>query len=176
LDVLEAINARRSIRSYRGDPVPEAMVLKVLEAATKAPSAGNVQPFKIVLVRGASGRSELAKAAWDQGFVAEAPVVIVFLVDLNEASGRYGSRGRELYSLLDVGAAIENLMLAAQENGLGTCWVGAFKEEEVARALNLPSDLRPVSIVSLGYPTRQPKERVKKPLGQLLIRERFKET
>jgi len=176
LDVLEAINVRRSIRSYRGDPIPEAKVLQVLEAATKAPSAGNVQPFKIVLVQEAAGRSELAKAAWDQNFVAEAPVVIVFLVDLNEASGRYGSRGRELYSLLDVGAAIENLILAAKDNGLGTCWVGAFKEEEVARALNLPSNLRPVSIVSLGYASKQPKERVKKPLDQLLVRERFKET
>ena len=174
--MLEVINARRSIRSYRGDPIPEAKVLQVLEAATKAPSAGNVQPFKIVLVQEAAGRSELAKAAWDQNFIAEAPVAIVFLVDLNEASGRYGSRGRELYSLLDVGAAIENLMLAAQDNGLGTCWVGAFKEEEVARALNIPSDLRPVSIVSLGYASRQPKERVKKPLEQLLVRERFKET
>jgi len=176
LDVLEAISARRSIRAYRGDPIPEAKVLKVLAAATKAPSAGNVQPFKIVLVQGAAGREKLAKAAWDQNFVAEAPVAIVFLVDLNEASERYGSRGRELYSLLDVGAAIENLLLAAQDNGLGTCWVGAFKEEEVARALNSPSYLRPVSIVSLGYASKQPKERAKKSLDQLLVRESFNAT
>lgn len=176
MNLLKVINARRSIRSYRGDPIPNATVLRVLTAAIKAPSAGNMQPFRIVLVQEAAAREELAKAAWDQKFIAEAPVAIVFLVDLDEASARYGSRGLELYSLLDVGAAIENLLLAALDNGLGTCWVGAFKEEEVARALNAPSNLRPVSIVSLGYASKQPKERAKKSLDQLLVRERFNAT
>jgi len=135
-----------------------------------------LQLLRLVLVQDAAGRERLAKAAWDQNFIAEAPVAIVFLVDLNEASVRYGLRGRELYSLLDVGAAIENLILAALDYGLGTCWVGAFKEEEVARALNSPPGLRPVSIVSLGHASKQPNEREKKPLEQLLIRERFGET
>ena len=173
MDALEAIDIRRSVRSYRADPVPEEKITEVVGAAIKAPSAGNVQPFKIVVVMEASGRESLARAAWGQNFVAQAPVAIVFLVDLEEASTRYGARGQELYSLLDVGAAIENLMLAAQANGLGTCWVGAFKEEEAARAINAPPGLRPVSIVSLGYASGEPKRRAKKSIDRILVRERF---
>ena len=173
MDVLEAIGNRRSVRSYRDQPIPDEEVLRALEAAIKAPSAGNVQPFKIVYVKEPAGRKKLAEAAWGQNFVAEAPVAIVFLVDIGASTGRYGSRGRDLYALLDVGAAVENLLLAAQANGLGTCWVGAFKEEEVAKALNAPPGLRPVTIVSLGYAANQPKKRMKKNLDQLLIRESF---
>ena len=176
MDVLEAIGKRRSVRSYRDEPIPEEKVLQVLEAAIKAPSAGNVQPFKIVVVKEAFGRKKLAEAAWGQNFVAEAPIAIVFLVDIVESTGRYGSRGLELYALLDIGAAVENLLLSAQANGFGTCWVGAFKEEEVASALNAPQGLRPVTIVSLGYASKQPKERKKKNLDQMLVRENFPES
>jgi nitroreductase len=153
MDFWEVIERRYSLRDFdpSRDVAPED-VEKILRAAIRAPSAGNLQPWFFVVVREEKKKEALARAALDERFIAQAPVVVVVCVDPDRSAVRYGRRGVNLYCLQDTAAATENMLLAAVALGLGGCWVGAFHEEEAARALDLPSHLRPVAIVPLGYP------------------------
>jgi len=157
MDFWEVVDKRRSIRRFERDrDVPREAVERLLEAAISAPSAGNMQPWHFFVVREGETKLGLARAAWGQHFVAEAPVVIVVCADPGRSGWRYGRRGKELYCLQDTAAATQNILLAAVALGLGACWVGAFDEEAAARVLNLPSHLRPVAIVPIGYPAESP--------------------
>jgi len=161
---------RFSCRSFTAEPVPRSVIEDLLEAARWAPSGGNVQPWRFLVVLDRATRDALAAAAWRQRFVASAPVVIVVCA-LPELSARtYGQRGRELYCLQDTAAATQNLLLAATELGLGTCWVGAFDEAAAARALRLPPDWRPVAMVPIGVPaTDPPPRRSRFPLSEVVV-------
>jgi nitroreductase len=152
MNVLEAMEKRRSVRSFdEARDVPGELVEKLLRCACMAPSAGNVQPWRFLVVRDASVKEDLARAALGQSFVARVPVVIVVCADLAAHNSAYGNRGRELYSIQDTAAAVENMLLAATSLGLGTCWVGAFREEEASKALGLARDIRPLALVPVGY-------------------------
>jgi nitroreductase len=146
----QVVKKRRSVRSYHPYPPSREDLEKILLAADMAPSAGNLKARQVLTVRSESQRKRLAKAALDQEFVAEAPVVLVFCADLERIS-EYGERGRDLYCIQDTAAAIENALLKAADLGLGSCWVGAFEEEEVAMICRLPCWLRPVALVTIGY-------------------------
>lgn len=152
MDFWQALEGRRSVRAFdqERDISPE-IVTRLLQAAIRAPSAGNCQPWQFYVVRQASTKRALARAALNQWFLSEAPVVIVVCADPERSAQRYGDRGRYLYCLQDTAAATENLLLAATASGLGACWVGAFDEQGASRALQLPDRLRPVAIVPLGY-------------------------
>lgn len=154
--VMETIAGRRAIRNFLKDDVPKEALDKIIEAMRLAPSAGNLQSRFFYFVRNPEKKAQLAKAARDQKHVAEAPVCIVACTD-ERISQRYGQHGVDVYALIDVAAAVENGMLMAHSLGLGTCWVGAMDEAEVRKALDIPSHLRPVSLVPLGYPTTKPK-------------------
>lgn len=154
MDLFEAIRKRHSVRSFLPDDVPQEQVETLLGCACAAPSAGNVQPWRFLVVRDPSLRRSLARAALGQAFVAEAPVVIVVCADLQAHARAYGRRGVELYAIQDTAAAVQNILLAATALGLGTCWVGAFHEEEVSRALGLPGHWRPLALVPVGRPAR----------------------
>lgn len=155
MDVFEAMERRHSVRSFdTSREVPEELVERLLACACLAPSAGNVQPWRFVVVRDERMRRGLAAAALGQSFVARAPVVVVVCADLEAHAVHYGRRGVELYSIQDTAAAIQNMLLAATALGLGTCWVGAFREEEVSILLRLPGELRPLALVPVGYPAR----------------------
>lgn len=169
MDVEDAIYKRRSIRAYEGTPIDKEVLDSLLNAALEAPSAGNVQPYRIYVITDLNMREELARASLNQWFIAEAPINLVFTVNIDEAYSAYGERGVSLYSILDVGAAIENLMLLATSYGLGTCWIGAFDEEEVSKLLNLPSNERPISIVTLGYPRIERKRPKKKTIREVVV-------
>jgi len=153
MEVREAMERRSSIRSYSDEEVPGDVIETLARASYLAPSAGDIHPYRIVVVRDESKRMALALASYEQEFIAEAPVSLVFFIDLDSAGRGYGERGIHLYSLLDVGAAVENLMIAATDMGLGTCWVGAFDEQAVNELLGAPPEWRAVSIVSLGRPS-----------------------
>lgn len=156
MEFWDVIHARRSVRQFRQDkPVKEAQVEKLLEAAIRAPSAGNRQPWHFYVVWSQDVKDGLAAAAFDQTFVAEAPVVIVVCADAARSAARYGSRGRDLYCIQDTAIAATHIMLAAVDMGLGVCWVGAFDEEQAAAVLRLPAMLRPVAILPIGYPAKE---------------------
>jgi nitroreductase len=167
-NLVEIIKGRRSIRRFKPDVIPEEDLVRILEAATWAPSAGNAQPWRFIVVRGPELKRKLVAAALGQGFIAEAPVVIVVCADLERARRAYGDRGVGLYCIQDTAAATQNLLLAAHAKGLGACWVGAFSEDEVRGALSLPQELRPVAIVPLGHPDQEPRPRPRRPLDEVV--------
>jgi len=168
MNVLEAIKARRSIRAFKNAEVSEESVEKLIDAATWAPSAGNIQPWEFIVVRKQKTKRELAEAAWNQSLIEEAPVMIVVCADEVQSARRYGERGKALYCIQDTAAATQNILLAACSLGLGTCWVGAFKEEEAREALKIPDGLRPVALIPVGVPAEAPEPRKRKPTNQVI--------
>lgn len=139
--------------------VDDKMIGVMLHMATHAPSAGNIQEWEFVVVRDEDVRKKLAKAALEQMHVAEAPVVIVVLADLEKISLKYGKRGELVYALEDAAAAVMLLLLAAESLDLGADWIKSFDEDLVKNAVGLPENMRPIAIVPVGYPREQVGER-----------------
>jgi len=173
MDVLEAIKGRRSIRAFRNQDVPAEIVEKLIDAAQWAPSAGNIQPWEFIIVRKPEIKRRLVEAALGQTFIEEAPVVIVVCANEEHSSQGYGVRGKTLYCIQDTAAAIQNIHLTAYSLGLGTCWVGAFREEEAREILKIPRGIRPVAIIPVGYPAEAPTARTRKPISQIVHYENF---
>jgi nitroreductase len=148
MDVIKAIKKRRSVRNYLDRPVEEEKLIAVLEAGRHAPSAGNRQEWRFVIVKDQQDRKKIAEAANEQGFVGEAPVVIVACA---ETDGHVMSCGQPSYPI-DVAIALDHISLAAVKYGLGTCWIGAFNEEKVKEILGIPEEVRVVELMPLGYP------------------------
>jgi nitroreductase len=155
MDILKAVRERRSIRDFQKKKIPDEMINTLMEALIWAPSAGNLQARKFYFVKNEVTRKKIAAAALNQNFIAEAPLVIIGCAD-SRISLKYGERGISLYSIQDVAVSIMGMMLVAHENKLGSTWVGAFNEDDIARILGLPKHLRPVAIVPVGYPSRIP--------------------
>ena len=144
------------MRAFEGNrPVSDEMIERLLQAACKAPSAGNVQPWLFYVVKRDDIKADLAAAALGQSLLAEAPVVIVVCADLDLHASSYGTRGVELYAIQDCAAAVENILLGATALGLGSCWVGAFREDQASAALGLTSGIRPLAMIPIGYATRE---------------------
>lgn len=168
MDVFECIQQRRSIRAYQDRPIPEEALRRILEAINAAPSAGNLQAYKVFLIRDAARRRALAGASYNQDYVAQAPVVLVFCTDAARSASKYGRRGERLYCLQDATIACAYAQLAAVALDLGTVWIGAFDDDAVIRALNLPRGLHPVAILPIGYPDESPAPRPRRALEDLV--------
>jgi len=173
MNTIECIKSRASVRSYKPDDIPDDVLDGVLDAAIHAPSAGNVQDWEFVVVRKQDTKSRLAEAAYAQGFIAQAPVIIVVCSNLRTISSAYGERGKSLYSIQDTSAASQNLMLAACDKGIGTCWVGSFNDEKVREILVLPTHVRPMALMPMGYPASQPRRTGRRVLGEFVHRELY---
>jgi nitroreductase len=156
MNVRDAIRGRRSIRRFQDKPVPRELIGEMLDACKWAPSSGNKQPWEVIVVEDEEKKEELVEAAMGQKFVGWAPVVLVVCRN-TKLSEHYGERGRDLYSIQDTAIAAQNMMLRAHSLGLGTCWVGAFDEERVSDAVNLPEDVIPVSVMPVGWPDESPR-------------------
>ncbi|MDH5374923.1 MAG: nitroreductase family protein [Candidatus Bathyarchaeota archaeon] len=173
MDVLEAIKGRRSIRIFKTKEVPPEIVKKLIDAARWAPSAGNIQPWEFIIVRKPEIKRRLVEAALGQTFIEEAPVVIVVCANEVRSSQGYGVRGKTLYCIQDTAAAIQNILLVGYSLGLGTCWVGAFREEEAREVLKIHHGIRPVAIIPVGYPAETPPPRSRRPMNQIVRHETF---
>lgn len=150
MEFREVIAARRSVRHFDPrSPVSDEHVRALLEAAIAAPTAGNIQPWRFYVARSADSRGKLA-AALHQPWAAAAPVVIVACVDPRPCAARYGDRGEYLYAIQDTAAAVENILLAAVDLGLASCWIGAFDERSVSEALGIPAPVTPIAILPVG--------------------------
>jgi nitroreductase len=168
MDYFELIQTRRSIRSFARKPVEEAKLQRILEAARQAPTAGNLQAYEIYVAQSAEVRSALAAAALSQEFIRQAPVALVFCAFPRRSSARYGDRGARLYALQDATIACTFAMLAAAALGLGTVWVGAFRDEEVWKAIGSPRDQHPIAILPVGYPAESPAPTDRRPLKEFV--------
>jgi len=171
MSVLDVIKSRKSIRRYKEDPIPEDVFLRVLEAARLAPSGKNSQPWKFVVIKDEAMKKSLAEASRGQMFMARAPVIIA-ACGFPEMS--YPRQGNYMKSWpIDVAIALQHLMLQAEEEGLGTCWIGAFEEKDVKRLLDVPEDARVLALTPLGYPDQVPQDRGRKPLSDIISYEKF---
>lgn len=191
MEFFEVIKKRRSIHHFTADEVSDEDLNYVLEAARWAPSAGNVQPWRFVIVR----KPENIHKVWEstagiflrtssrksipiapQNFIKKAPVIIVVCTDASAYRGRQARINSNLYCIQDSAATTMNLLLAVCDRGLGACWVGMFKEEKLRDALNIPPDIKPVAIVPVGHTKSKEKPRPRKPLQELIHIEAFPQT
>lgn len=168
MNVLDAINARQSIRAYQTRPVEPEKLEAVLAAANRAASAANLQAYQIYVVRRAALKQALVAAAAGQQFLATAPVVLVFAVDPGRSAAKYGARGEQVYCMQDACAAVCNAMLAAVELGLGSCWVDAVDEALAGKVLGLPAGQRAAVFLPIGYPAESPPRTPRRALADLV--------
>jgi nitroreductase len=171
MDVAEAIRTRRSVRRYHPRKVEKKKLMAILEAARLAPSAGNRQEWRFIVVQDPQTRKKLADAASNQTFVAEAPVVIVCCAETDGHIMRCG----QLSYPIDVAIAIDHMTLKAVEEGLGTCWIGAFYEDKVKSILGIPPRIRVVELLTLGYPADSPRPKVRKKIEEIVKYETWQE-
>jgi nitroreductase len=171
MDFRDLVAARYSVRAYRPDPVPEPLLLEVLEAARLAPSACNRQPFRVVVVRTAGREAELLRVYAKPWFV-EAPLVLAVCAVPGEAWVRSRHDGWSAAET-DATIATDHMLLAAADRGLGTCWISSFDPVAAREVLGLPAGVVPVSFTPLGWPrdAAGPKER--RPLDELVRHERW---
>lgn len=174
MDFYEVIKTRRSVRKYKPDPIPEEILMKILNAARIAPSGNNRQPWKFIVIKDEERKKKMVELCDEQEFIAEAPVLIV-------ACGRdiHYNRGKWMgsYSMIvDVTIAMDHLILAARAEGLGTCWIGSFDNEGIKKFLGIPEDINVVALTPVGYPYdekvfRETKNR--KPLNEIICYEKW---
>ncbi len=167
---LELCKGRQSIRQFTAEPVPDETLKRILEAVQTAPSAGNMQAYEIVIAKDPQTKQKLAAAALGQGFVAQAPVVLVFLALPLTSAKVYGDRGIKLYSIQDATIACTYAMLAATSLNLATTWVGAFRDKEVMAAIDAGKYQVPVALLPIGHAAEKPRHTPRRPL-QNIIRE-----
>jgi nitroreductase len=169
MDVMKAIQSRRSIRAYDTRGVEEEKLIRILESARLSPSAGNRQERRFVIIKDAKTRKLLSEAAKNQSFVAEAPVVIAAC----SVESEYVMSCGQLAYPIDTAIAVDHITLQAVEEGLGTCWIGAFDEKKVKEILNIPDNVRVVALLPLGYPADIPGHKARKSLAEIVMWEKW---
>jgi nitroreductase len=164
MEFYEVIESRRSVRAYASEPVEDEKLDRVLNAARLAPSAANRQPVRFYAIRDTELRSRLLEAYSQQWFV-DAPVIICACARPADAWQRGDGKN---YADVDVTIAMDHLILAATAEGLGTCWIGAFKADKLREVLDLPEGLEPVAMTPLGYPAAKPSPTSRKDIDGLV--------
>ena len=156
METEEAILTRRTVRKFKNVKVEWEKVGKILEAGRAAPSSGNIQNWAFIVVDDDNKKKSIADACFQQYWMAAAPVHIVICSKPAEAQRHYGIRGERLYSVQNCAAAAENMILMAHDQGLGTCWVGAFDEDKIRDILGIVKEARPQVILAIGYADEEP--------------------
>jgi nitroreductase len=179
--VLESIVTRRSIRAYTDEPVSEEALAEILEAARLAPSGSNTQPWHYIVIRSAEQRAAVAKVSHDQKWMNTAPVFIACVGDIRCRIRGYDGPALDEHSELpelkkmavDMGIGIEHLVLEAENQGLGTCWVAWFTQADIQPVLGVPEGAFVVAVVTLGHPVSRPEPRKRRPMDEIVHDERW---
>jgi nitroreductase len=164
MDVFEVIRDRRSVRKYRPKPVPDEKLEMILEAARLAPSAGNRQPWRFVLVQDAERKKAVATVANNQTFLGDAAIIVVAVGD-SDVSARWYKK--------DTMIALEHIVLAATALGYGTCWIGAFDEDAIKHLLKIPAKMKIVALLPIGVPDEKPDARPRKGTSEIFFKEEW---
>ncbi|MAG77845.1 nitroreductase [archaeon] len=146
----DVIKGRRSIRRYRDKDIPRSLVGEILDLAKHTPSSGNLQNWKVIVVKDSEMRQQLAQASMEQYWMVEAPIHLVICNDYDKVKDHYPVLGK-MYSIQNCAAFAYNITLSAHTFGLGSCWIGAFDNEKVQRLLSIPDNIDPEIIITLGY-------------------------
>lgn len=173
MDIYEAITRRSSIRAYSNSAVEPEKLERILDAARLAPSGKNGQPWIFVVVTDEDTRKKLVPACKGQSFVADAPIIVVACGREERAYTKMGGYWNSLP--VDIGIAMEHLMLAAAAEGLGTCWIGAFLENEVREILGIPEDVKIVALTPVGYPACEWTPRQRMSLDEITMHQKWEE-
>ena len=150
MDVEKAVFGRFFCRSYRGKKIKDKHLSRIVEAGLNAPNSGNLQCCKFIIVNDASKREKIAKASLDQGWMNQAPVLVVICSDLKKLKTHYLNK-YELYAVQDTSLAAENIMLMAHSLKINSCFISAFDENAVKRVLRIPDEVGVYCIITLGY-------------------------
>ena len=169
MDVFEAIRARYSVRGYKPDPVSDKLLEQVLEAARRAPTAANRQPFRVIVAH-VKGREEELAQVYGRAWLLQAPLVLAVVAVPGEAWRRMDDKP---YDEVDATIAMDHMVLAATALGLGTCWIAAFDPDAAREVFGLPDDVELVAITPLGYPDKASATTDRKPLEDLVRYERW---
>ncbi|MFQ6081449.1 MAG: nitroreductase family protein [Candidatus Bathyarchaeia archaeon] len=154
MEVFEAIKNRRSVRKYKAKPVPDEFIEKILEAGRWAPTGGNIQPWKFIIVEDPKILDMIRKVS--PGYLGVAPFAIVVCSDRERAYKIGGKLGRDYLCIADCAMAVENMLLAAHALGLGACPVKSFSPVALKEILEIPRGIEPELIVIVGYPNKKP--------------------
>ena len=171
MDLFEVIKKRRSIRSFKREPVKNEDLKLILESARLAPSGHNNQPWRFIVVRDSETKKKLSIASYNQHFIADADVVVVALGETARFKSKTSST-RVPY-LQDPMIAVEHMVLAAAALGYGTCWIGAFNEAEVKQILKIPEKFVVIALLPIGVPAENPPQRPRKPFNEIFYKESF---
>jgi nitroreductase len=169
MDFLELAKRRCSVRSYQPRPIEQDRLDRILEAVRQAPSGSNRQPWKFVVVQNAEVRRQLVPACFNQQFIAQAPVVVAGVGLMPERVMRCDIPGDPV----DLAIALEHLALAATAEGLGTCWIGAFYQDQVRKVLGIPDSAKVVAVMTLGYPADSQSPKGRKPISEIVCYDRW---
>lgn len=166
----EVLQKRRSVRKFQKKDVPEETIREILKLAQLAPSAGNLQAYRVRIVKSDEEKEKLKDATFGkQESITSAPVVLVICACPEESAEKYGERGEELYSIQDATIFASYFQLVLASMNLASVWVGAFSEEEVRNVLSLPENLRPVIMLPFGQPAEEPRARERKNLDDIIV-------
>ncbi len=171
MDFRSLIANRYSCRAYRGQPVPPAALDACIEAFVLAPTAANRQPLGLVIIETEGRSEELARVYRPAWFHSQPPLVLAVCADM-KAAWRRSSDGQS-YAMVDAAIAMDHLILAATEQGLGTCWIAAFDPAAAREVLGLPEGIVPVALTPLGYPADKARPKLRKPAAELVHRDRW---
>ncbi len=175
MSFLELARRRASVRAYRPDPVPDAVLAGILEAGRIAPTAANRQPFRVIVIRTAGRETELRRI-YDRDWFVAAPIVLCVCAVRGEAWSRTMYDGRS-HADVDVAIVMDHLVLAAADQGLGTCWIASFDPAAAREVRGVPPEGEPMLFTPLGYPAGDgavsPRHEQRRPLDELVRRERW---
>ncbi|MFC1874005.1 nitroreductase family protein [Chloroflexota bacterium] len=181
MDVFDAIKNRRSIRVFKSTPVDAKSLDTILEAGRLAPSWGNTQTWRFIVIQDSVVKTQLADNATspdsrNNRVLKQAPIVIAACAELNRAGWREGkpTTDKEGYwFMFDAGLALENMVLEAQELGIGTLYIGAFDAKKAASVLDVPEGYSCVILLPLGYPDEQPEAKPRKEISEIIFKNKF---
>ena len=168
VEFFETLRMRRSVRAFEDRPLEEEKLQRILAAANSAPSAGNLQAYEIVIVREHALRQKLVPAVYNQAFVAEAPVVLIFCANSQLSQAKYGAQGGEFFSLQDATIACAYAELAVAALGLGTVWIGALDVAQLRALTGIPAGWKPIALLPIGYRGQTPLPTTRRRLEELV--------
>jgi len=168
MDIFDVFSERHSVRAFTDHAVTYDVLGKIYEAINRAPSAGNLQAFDIYQVTQIKHKQALMRASYDQEFLVQAPVVLVFCAVPARSAVRYTERGETLYCIQDATIACTFAMLAATALGLGSVWVGAFDEDSVAKIICAEPSHRPIAMLPIGYRNEEPRIRPRRAFEEIV--------
>ena len=169
MEFSDLIQKRKSIRKFISKEINEQLEKEILSKILIAPSAGNLQAFKILIVKNSNIKKQIWKFSHEQDPLLKAPLILVFIADKNQSAQRYGDRGRELYSIQDATIATLYAHLIVADSGLGSVWIGAFNTKKVHSILNLDKNKVPVAILPIGYYEEEPNPRSRRNLSEMVV-------